>query len=160
MTTDLERGCVECGLRMSGKRRAILRVLEESQDHPSAEEVYRRLLESGEAVSVATVYRNMALLSRLGLLSRLELGDRKARYEKAEPKQGHEHLIDIDTGRVVEFCDQRIEALLSEVVADIGYHLVNYRISLFCSLQVSAKKAGRRPRGRRERAAKTISSPA
>lgn len=98
MTTDLERGCVECGLRMSDKRRTILRIIEEAKDHPSAEEVYRRALFLGQRISVATVYRNMALLSRVGLLTRLELGDRKAHYEKAHPEP-HEHLIDVKTGR-------------------------------------------------------------
>jgi Fur family transcriptional regulator, ferric uptake regulator len=145
MTSDLERDCVEYGLRMSNQRRAILRVLEESKDHPSAEEVYRRVLLFGQTMSVATVYRNMALLSRLGLLMRLELGDRKGHYERANPDphehlpDPHEHLIDVRTGRIVEFSDARIVEALSGAVADLGYRLVSYRVNLFCSPAAAAE---------------------
>jgi Fur family transcriptional regulator, ferric uptake regulator len=148
MTSDLERGCLECGLRMSDTRRTILRIIEEAKDHPSAEEVYRRALFLGARISVATVYRNIALLSRLGLLTRLEFGDRKTRYEKAHPEP-HEHLIDVKTGRIVEFSDPRIIEVLKDAVAELGYHLINHRVSLFCSpkaVEKSTPSSSRVPR--------------
>ncbi len=128
--THFERLCVERGLRMNGQRRAILRVLDEAMDHPCAQEVYERATQIDRGVSTATVYRTLGLLAEAGLLVRLEFNDGRARYEKARPGR-HEHLIDVQSGKVVEFSAEGITALLTQLAATLGYRLVDYRLELF-----------------------------
>lgn len=126
----LEQLCLEQGLRMSEQRRAILRVLDDADDHPSVEEIYDRAIRYDRRLSLATVYRTINILAEWGLLSRIELGDGKARYEEARGGH-HEHLIDVDTGKVVELSDPAIEELLRRIAERCGYRLLNYRLELF-----------------------------
>ncbi len=128
--THFERLCVEQGLRMNGQRRAILRVLDEALDHPCAKEVYERATQIDSGISAATVYRTLGVLVEAGLLIRLEFNDRRARYEKARSGR-HGHLIDVQSGKVLEFSEEGIVALLKEVAATLGYRLVDYRLELF-----------------------------
>lgn len=130
MPSRLEQLCVEKGLKMTGQRRIIARVLSEAQDHPDVEQVYRRASEIDSRISIATVYRTVRLLEEASIITRHDFGDGRARYEEAD-EQHHDHLIDIKTGRVIEFQNSRIEALQDEIARELGYRLVGHRLELF-----------------------------
>lgn len=126
----IERLCIERGLKMTGQRRLIARVLSESADHPDVEELYRRAHERDAHISIATVYRTVRLLEEKGILERHDFGGGRARYEPTEHGP-HHHLIDVDTGKVIEFADDRHEALAREIAAKLGFQLVDHRLELF-----------------------------
>jgi Fur family transcriptional regulator, ferric uptake regulator len=126
----IERLCAERGLKMTGQRRLIARVLSEAQDHPDVEEVYRRALALDNKVSIATVYRTVRLFEERGILERHDFGGGRARYEPAEHGH-HHHLIDVDTGQVVEFQSEEHERLAREIAAGLGFELVGHRLELF-----------------------------
>jgi Fur family ferric uptake transcriptional regulator len=126
----IERLCIEQGLKMTGQRRLIARVLSEAEDHPDVEEVYRRAQALDERVSIATVYRTVRLLEEKGILERRDFGGGRARYDPAD-RGHHHHLIDIDTGRVIEFADEAHEALAREIARRLGFVLVGQRLELF-----------------------------
>lgn len=123
--TIIER-CEARGLRMTGQRRVIARVLEESPDHPDAEVLYARACAVDPKISLATVYRTVRLFDEAGILDKLEFGDGRARYEDAE-RTHHDHLIDIETGQVIEFVDPDIEKLQEKIAAKLGFQLVGHR---------------------------------
>ena len=126
----IERLCVERGLKMTEQRRLIARVLSEAQDHPDVEEVYRRALALDSKVSIATVYRTVRLFEERGILERHDFGGGRARYEPTEHGH-HHHLIDVDTGQVIEFGSEDHERLAREVAAKLGFELVSHRLELF-----------------------------
>jgi Fur family transcriptional regulator, ferric uptake regulator len=126
----IERLCMERGLKMTGQRRLIARVLSEAQDHPDVEEVYRRALALDSKVSIATVYRTVRLFEERGILERHDFGGGRARYEPTEHGH-HHHLIDVDTGQVIEFASEDHERLAREVAASLGFELVSHRLELF-----------------------------
>ena len=126
----IERLCVERGLKMTGQRRLIARVLSESADHPDVEELYRRAHLRDAHISIATVYRTVRLLEEKGILERHDFGGGRARYEPTEHGP-HHHLIDVETGKVIEFADDRHEALAQEIAARLGFQLVDHRLELF-----------------------------
>lgn len=126
----IERLCIERGLKMTGQRRVIARVLSEADDHPDVEEVYRRALALDARISIATVYRTVRLLEEKGILERRDFGGGRARYDPAD-RGHHHHLIDVDTGRVVEFSDEEHEALARAIAARLGFALVGHRLELF-----------------------------
>ena len=130
MTGRLEQVCQERGMRMSGQRRVILRVLDKARDHPCAEEIHRRARLTDPRLSLATIYRTLGILAAAGVLTRVEFGDGKTRYEEADAAH-HEHLIDVETGKVIEFRDEAIEALLHSAASRLGYHLIQYRLEVF-----------------------------
>ena len=115
---------------MTGQRRTIARVLSESEDHPDVEEVYRRSTELDAKISIATVYRTVRLFEEAGIVERHDFGDGRARYEEI-PDEHHDHLIDVRSGRVVEFQNQEIEALQRRIAETLGYRLVGHRLELF-----------------------------
>ena len=127
----IERLCVERGLKMTGQRRLIARVLSEAHDHPDVEEVYRRALALDSKVSIATVYRTVRLLEEKGILERHDFGGGRARYEPTEHGHHHYHLIDVDSGKVIEFEEPAHEALAQEIAARLGFSLVGHRLELF-----------------------------
>ena len=127
---------------MTGQRRVIAQVLSEALDHPNVEEVHRRAAALDPGISIATVYRTVRLFEAANILERHDFGDGRARYEKM-PVGHHDHLIDLETGDVVEFNSEKIEVLQREVAKSLGYDLVDNRLELF---GVSLK--GRRKRGR------------
>ncbi len=127
--TIIER-CEQKGLRMTGQRRVIARVLEDSADHPDAEVLYARACAVDPKISLATVYRTVRLFDEAGILDKLEFGDGRARYEDAQ-RTHHDHLIDLDTGKVIEFVDPDIEALQEKIAAKLGYRLTGHRLELF-----------------------------
>jgi Fur family ferric uptake transcriptional regulator len=137
MESRIERLCVERGVKMTGQRRVIARVLSDAADHPDVEELYRRALRLDQHISIATVYRTVRLFEEKGILERHDFGGGRARYEPSE--QGHHfHLIDIDTGKVIEFQDAEHEELMREIAARLGFDLVSLRLELFGRKQNSA----------------------
>jgi Fur family ferric uptake transcriptional regulator len=130
MESRIERLCIEKGLKMTGQRRVIARVLSEADDHPDVEELYRRASALDRRISIATVYRTVRLLEERGILARRDFGGGRARYEPSEHGH-HHHLIDVDTGRVIEFEDPEHERMLAAIAARLGFDLVSYRLALF-----------------------------
>jgi Fur family transcriptional regulator, ferric uptake regulator len=126
----IEKLCVEKGLRMTGQRRVIARVLSESHDHPDAEEMHRRAAAIDPHISIATVYRTVRLLEEAGILERHDFRDGRSRYEEA-PDVHHDHLIDVQSGKVIEFQNDQIEELQRMVAEKLGYKLVDHRLELY-----------------------------
>ena len=115
---------------MTERRRVVAQVLETSHDHPDVEELYARALELDPRISIATVYRTVKLFEEAGILDKLEFGDGRARYEDAE-RDHHDHLIDMQTGQVIEFVDPEIELLQEKIAKRLGYHLKDHRLELY-----------------------------
>lgn len=130
MPDRLERLCIKQGMRMTDQRRVIARVLSESHDHPDVEELYLRASKIDAHISIATVYRTVRLFEDAGILERHDFGDGRARYEEVRDDH-HDHLIDVQTGRVIEFRNEEIEALQRKVAAELGYNLVDHRLELY-----------------------------
>ena len=130
MESRIERLCVERGLKMTGQRRVIARVLSEASDHPDVEELYRRASALDARISIATVYRTVRLLEEKGILERRDFGGGRARYEPSEHGH-HYHLIDIETGKVIEFQDPEYERLMQTLAERLGFDLVSLRLELF-----------------------------
>ena len=126
----IERLCIEKGLKMTGQRRVIAQVLSESEDHPDVELLHQRATERDPRISIATVYRTVRLLEEADILTRHDFGDGRARYEETA-EDHHDHLIDIDTGEVIEFQNEAIEALQAEVARQLGFRLVDHRLELY-----------------------------
>ena len=127
---DLEHKCVEAGLKMTEPRRAILSVLTHANDHPSVEDVYTRAKKEDPSISMATVYRTLALLDELGLVYKHEFSDSDhARYEVNMAH--HHHLIDLDSGKVIEFQNEKIEKMKQKIAEDLGYELIECRLELY-----------------------------
>lgn len=129
-SSQIERLCGEHGLRMTGQRRVIARVLSEAHDHPDVEEVHRRAHAADRRISLSTVYRTVRLLEAKGILERRDFGQGRRRYEEAA-REHHDHLIDIETGRVIEFRDEEIEKLQERIARDLGFELVGHRLELY-----------------------------
>ena len=127
---DLEQLCAERGLRITEQRRVIARVLSESDDHPDVELLHERASAIDSKISIATVYRTVRLFEEAGILDRHDFGDGRARYEAA-PEAHHDHLIDVETGDVVEFVDPELEALQKIIAEKLGYRLVDHRMELY-----------------------------
>lgn len=130
MESRIERLCIESGLKMTGQRRVVARVLSEASDHPDVEELYRRASALDARISIATVYRTVRLLEEKGILERRDFGGGRARYEPTEHGQ-HHHLIDVETGKVIEFQDAEHERLLQSIARRLGFSLVSMRLELF-----------------------------
>lgn len=130
MSDTIIARCEAKGLRMTGPRRTIGKVLQESSDHPDVEELYARASALDSGISIATVYRTVKLFEEAGILERLEFGDGRARYEDAE-RDHHDHLIDMNSGEVIEFIDPDIEALQVRIAAKLGYELRGHRLELY-----------------------------
>jgi Fur family ferric uptake transcriptional regulator len=130
MESRIERLCIDRGLKMTGQRRVIARVLSDAEDHPDVEELYRRATALDSRISVATVYRTVRLLEEKGILERRDFGGGRARYEATEHGH-HYHLIDIDTGKVIEFEDAEHEQLMRQIAIRLGFDLVSHRMELF-----------------------------
>jgi len=127
---DLEALCAEKGLRITEQRRVIARVLSEAEDHPDVEEVHARSSAIDPGISIATVYRTVRLFEEAGILERHDFGDGRSRYEAA-PDTHHDHLIDVESGRVIEFVDEEVEALQQRIAEKLGFRLVDHRMELY-----------------------------
>ncbi|MBF9150583.1 MAG: Fur family transcriptional regulator [Novosphingobium sp.] len=127
---DIEALCAERGLRITDQRRTIARVLSESDDHPDVEKLHERASAIDSRISIATVYRTVRLFEEAGILDRHDFGDGRARYE-ATPEAHHDHLIDVETGKVIEFVDPELEQLQRQIAEKLGYRLVDHRMELY-----------------------------
>jgi Fur family transcriptional regulator, ferric uptake regulator len=127
---DIEALCAEKGLRITEQRRVIARVLSEADDHPDVETLYDRSSAIDPGISIATVYRTVRLFEEAGILDRHDFGDGRARYEAA-PEAHHDHLIDVETGKVIEFVDPELEALQKQIAEKLGFRLVDHRMELY-----------------------------
>jgi len=126
----IEKKCAERGLRMTEQRRVIAKVLSDANDHPDAEELYKRASAIDPNISLATVYRTVRLFADANIIETHDFGDGRARYESADHDH-HDHLIDVTTGEVIEFVDEEIEALQEKIAAKLGYKLVDHRLELY-----------------------------
>jgi Fur family ferric uptake transcriptional regulator len=130
MLSRLENLCIKRGMKMTGQRRVIARVLSDADDHPDVEELYKRSSQVDNNISIATVYRTVRLFEEAGLLDRHDFGDGRARYEEASGEH-HDHLIDVKSGKVIEFHDEEIEDLQHKIASKLGYKLVGHRMELY-----------------------------
>lgn len=137
--THIENLCSRHGLRMTGQRRVIARVLSEAHDHPDVEEVHRRAHAVDRRISLSTVYRTLKLFESKGILERHEFGRGRGRYEEAT--RHHDHLIDVATGKVIEFRDEEIERLQDAIARKHGYRLVGHRLELYGEALPGTKKS-------------------
>ncbi|WP_425486937.1 Fur family transcriptional regulator [Microvirga thermotolerans] len=126
----IERACREKGLRMTGQRRIIARILDDAADHPDVVELHRRAAAVDERISLSTVYRTVKLLETKGIIERLDFRDGRSRYEQAA-REHHDHLINLETGDVIEFHSDEIEALQTEIARKLGYRVVYHRLELY-----------------------------
>ncbi|WP_439491418.1 Fur family transcriptional regulator [Blastomonas fulva] len=127
---DVEALCLKKGLRITEQRRVIARVLSEVDDHPDVEALHRRVVDVDPRISIATVYRTVKLFEESGILERHEFQGGRSRYEMAQDDH-HDHLINVETGEVIEFHDPEIEALQARIAARLGYRLVDHRMELY-----------------------------
>ncbi|MFP7571459.1 Fur family transcriptional regulator [Marivita sp. S2033] len=130
MSDTIISRCEANGLRLTEQRRTIAQVLQNSADHPHVEELYARASGLDPNISLATVYRTVKLFEEAGILEKVDFGDGRARYEDAE-RDHHDHLIDLQTGKVIEFVDPEIEALQEKIAAKLGYKLKGHRLELY-----------------------------
>jgi Fur family ferric uptake transcriptional regulator len=130
MSSRIEDLCQQQGMRMTGQRRTIAQVLSKADDHPDVEELYRRASAADPNISIATVYRTVRLFEDAGILERHDFRDGRSRYEEV-PEEHHDHLIDMKTGKVVEFHNEAVEKLQAEIAKELGYKLVDHRLELY-----------------------------
>lgn len=143
MISKIEELCIKKGLRMTEQRRVIARVLSDANDHPDVEQVHRRAAEVDPRISIATVYRTVRLFEEASILERHDFGDGRARYEEV-PESHHDHLIDVESGRVIEFRNEQVERMQREIAEKLGFKLVDHRLELF---GVPLGKSDRKGRG-------------
>ncbi len=126
----IEKLCIEKGMRMTDQRRVIARVLSVATDHPDVEELHRRSIEVDPKISIATVYRTVRLFEEAEILERHDFRDGRSRYEEVS-EDHHDHLIDVQSGRVIEFTNDEIERLQREIARKLGYELIDHRLELY-----------------------------
>ena len=153
MNDTITDRCEAKGLRMTDQRRTIAKVLEDAEDHPDVEDLYLRASAVDPHISIATVYRTVKLFEEAGILDKLEFGDGRARYEDAE-RDHHDHLIDLQSGEVIEFVDADIEALQERIARKLGYKLKGHKLELYgvplkddCAARAARPLAKRKERG-------------
>lgn len=129
-TMQLEQLCIERGMKMTEQRRIIARVLSDANDHPDVEDLYQRSVEIDPKISIATVYRTVRLFEEAGLLDRHDFGDGRSRYEQSSDDH-HDHLVDVQSGTIIEFHDEEVEELQREIAARLGYRLIGHRMELY-----------------------------
>lgn len=127
---NLEQRCVSAGLKMTGPRKTILKVLDQAMDHPSVEAVYERARAIDNSISIATVYRTLNMLDELDLVTRHEFNENFSRYETNDGSH-HHHLIDLETGEVIEFVNADLEELKERIAREMGFELVDHRLELY-----------------------------
>ena len=128
--TDIEQKCISKGVKLTGQRKIIARVMSEAEDHPDVDELYNRVTKIDSKISIATVYRTVKLFEEAGILAKHEFKGGKARYEEISESH-HDHLIDVKTGEIIEFVDDEIEKLQKKVAEKYGYDLVDHKLELY-----------------------------
>jgi len=132
MTSALEDKCIKKGVRLTDQRKLIAKVMSESEDHPDVDELHKRVNKLDDKISIATVYRTVKLFEEASVVSKHDFKGNKARYEQA-PQEHHDHLIDVNTGEIIEFVNEDIEKLQRKVAEKLGYNLVDHRLELYGS---------------------------
>ncbi len=133
MQSQIERLCEERNIRLTENRRVIARVISESDDHPDVEEVFRRASKISPKIGIATVYRAVKMFEESGVIAKHDFGGKgRARYEKLEGEDHHDHLVDITTDEVIEFFSEELEVLKDKVAREMGYELVGHKLELYC----------------------------
>lgn len=130
MTSRIEQLCTDKGVRMTHQRRIIAQALSKSDDHPDVAALHRRVLELDPHISVATLYRTLKLFEDTGIIERYDFGDGRARFEEA-PEEHHDHLVDMETGEVIEFHNEVLERLKAKAARELGYDLTGHRLELY-----------------------------
>ena len=134
---NIEKACIEKNLKLTSQRKIIAEVLSNSTDHPDVEELYFRANKIDSKISLATIYRTLNLFEQYGLIKKLEIGEGKARYEEFKKANEHFHLVDIETGNIVEFKNKDLEKLKEKIARELGYKLIDSKLELY---GVSIKK--------------------
>ena len=129
--SNIERLCVERGMKMTGQRRVIAQVLSDSDDHPNVDEVYSRASRIDPKISIATVYRTVRLFEEAGLLEKHDFGGGSARYEEATSDH-HDHVINVKSDEVIEFRNEEIEVLQEKIASEMGLKLIGHKLELYC----------------------------
>jgi len=137
----IEQLCIDNGLKMTDQRRTIAHVLSESDDHPDVDQVYRRATQLDSRISIATVYRTVRLFEEANILEKHDFGDGRARYEEVQDDH-HDHLIDIKSGKVIEFFNKEMEAMKERIAKELGYELIDHRLELFGKPIMSSDEGG------------------
>ena len=132
MSQTIEQKCIEKGVKLTDQRKVIAKVMSEAQDHPDVDELYNRVSKIDPKISIATVYRTVKLFEEAGILEKHDFKGGKARYEQA-PDEHHDHLIDINSGEIIEFVNEEIEELQKKVAQKLGYKLVDHKLELYGS---------------------------
>lgn len=130
MTASIEERCKQKGVKLTDQRKLIAKVMSDSSDHPNVDELYKRISKIDSKISIATVYRTVKLLEEAGILTKHDFRGGKARYEEL-PDNHHDHLIDVQSGQIVEFVDEEIEKLQETVAEKLGYQLIDHRLELY-----------------------------
>jgi len=132
MTSDIEDKCIKKGVRLTDQRKLVAKIMSESEDHPDVDELHKRVSKIDSKISIATVYRTVKLFEEAGIVAKHDFKGNKARYEQA-PHEHHDHLIDINTGEIIEFVNEDIEKLQKQEAEKLGYKLVDHRLELYGS---------------------------
>ena len=132
MSSNLEDKCIQKGVRLTEQRKLVAQVMSNSEDHPDVDELHKRINKLDPKISIATVYRTVKLFEESGIVAKHDFKGNKARYEQS-PQEHHDHLIDINTGEIIEFVNQDIEKLQKQVAEKLGYKLVDHRLELYGS---------------------------
>ena len=130
MSNKIEEKCLKAGVRLTDQRKLIAKVMSESEDHPDVDELHRRVSKLDSKTSIATVYRTVKLFEETGIVSKHDFKGTKARYEQV-PSEHHDHLIDVNTGEIIEFVNEDIENLQKKVAEKLGYKLIDHRLELY-----------------------------
>ena len=132
MTNDIENKCIKKGVRLTDQRKLVAKVMSGSDDHPDVDELHKRVTKLDSKISIATVYRTVKLFEESGIVAKHDFKGNKARYEQTT-QEHHDHLIDINTGKITEFVNDDIEKLQKQVAEKLGYKLVDHRLELYGS---------------------------
>ena len=130
MKADIENKCKQKGVRLTDQRKLIAKVMSESENHPDVDELHKKVTKLDSKISIATVYRTVKLFEEAGIVSKHDFKGNKSRYEQA-PEEHHDHLIDINSGEIIEFVNEEIEKLQKQVAEKLGYKLVDHRLELY-----------------------------
>ncbi len=132
MSETIEQKCIAKGVKLTDQRKIIAKIMGDSQDHPDVDELYKRASKIDSRISIATVYRTVKLFEEAGIIAKHDFKGGKARYEEVS-QEHHDHLIDVNTGKITEFVNEDIEKLQKQVAAKLGYKLVDHRLELYGS---------------------------
>ena len=132
MKNNIEEKCLKKGVRLTDQRKLVAKVMSESEDHPDVDELHSRVSKFDSKVSIATVYRTVKLFEEAGIVAKHDFKGTKARYEETTMEH-HDHLIDVNTGEIIEFVNEDIEKLQKKVAEKLGYKLVDHRLELYGS---------------------------